>query len=295
MPVTTRAAALRSQSSVNVTPSLDQTMSTSTSISKTTRKCPSKQKHKQVKVQPVVTCDEFEVCPAPPQQQSTILDTESIPEVIKLSEGEENKLAKEMDAPLENLFADEPSVSSSLNKNSESIVLSPTSTSAPHSPVTITKLKDGHSIISLESSNNDESDIEGDSNAFMNVPIIKGSITTGTSTRGGKMVFMNGFGYLYMSTAKKSIGWRCVRRDMNCKAVIHTSKITGEFSHWNGTFHCHAPDLFETRKRNILAKIKSRVRDEYIPIKIIIEEEYRKASLSVEEKRVMPLPCQIGT
>ncbi|CAF4123338.1 unnamed protein product [Rotaria sordida] len=175
MPVTTRAAALRSQSSVNVTPSLDQTMSTSTSISKTTRKCPSKQKHKQVKVQPIVTCDEFEICPAPPQQQSTSLDTESIPEVIKLSEGEENKLAKEMDTPLENLFADELSVSSSLNKNSESIVLSPTSTSAPHSPITITKLKDGHSIISLESSNNDESDIEGDSNAFMNVPIIKGA------------------------------------------------------------------------------------------------------------------------
>ncbi|CAF2936980.1 unnamed protein product [Rotaria sp. Silwood2] len=85
MSVTTRAAALRSQSSVNVTPSPDQTISTSTSISKTTRKFPSKQKHKQVKVQPIVTSDEFEICPAPPQQQSTILDTEYTREVIKLS------------------------------------------------------------------------------------------------------------------------------------------------------------------------------------------------------------------
>jgi hypothetical protein len=64
-------------------------------------------------------------------------------------------------------------------------------------------------------------------------------------------------------------------RDGNSKANIHTSTQTGEFSHWNGQFHCHAPDACETRKRSILAKIKARVLDEYIPVKIIVEEEYR--------------------
>ncbi|CAF3439482.1 unnamed protein product, partial [Rotaria sp. Silwood2] len=194
----------------------------------------------------------------------------------------------------------QPSISPSLNKNCELTFSSATSaqltsTPVPHSPTASTKeIEDNHPTVSLETSSNDDNYIFlGNSNALINIPVIKGDITTGTSTRGGKMVFMNGFGYLYMSTAKQSIGWRCVRRDMNCKAVIHTSKTTGEFSHWNKTFHCHEPDSYETRKRNILAKIKSRVLDEYIPIKIIIEEEYRKANLSEEEKRAMPLPIHI--
>ena len=128
----------------------------------------------------------------------------------------------------------------------------------------------------------------------MNKPILKGEITTGTSTRGGKMVFMNEFAYLFMSEAKETTGWRCSKRNENCKAVIHISKQTEQFSHWNGIFHCHLPDLSETRKREILNKIKHRVIDEYISIKMIIEEEYRKANLSEEEKRAMLLPIQIG-
>jgi hypothetical protein len=129
----------------------------------------------------------------------------------------------------------------------------------------------------------------------MNKPIVKGEITTGLSTRGGKMIFMNDFAYLYMSTGKKTTGWRCAKRNENCKAVIHVSNETGQFSHWNGISHCHLSDLRETRKRDILNKIKHRVNDEYISVKIIIQEEYRKASLSEEEKRIMPLPAQIGT
>ncbi len=37
-----------------------------------------------------------------------------------------------------------------------------------------------------------------------------------------------------------------------------------------------------------------RVLDELISIKAIIEEEYDKANLSIEETRIMPLPIQIG-
>ncbi|CAF3352601.1 unnamed protein product [Rotaria socialis] len=298
MPVTTRAAALRSQTSRDITPSLDQTTSTSASTTKTTRKCPSK--HKEVKVQSSMACDQFEVSSIP-RQQSTIFDTEATSEVIKQFDHEDNKLERELDTNLENLVANEPCISPSSNKNCESTFSSPTSAESTSTPVShsttasIKEIEDDHSTISLETSNNDENFISlGDSNALVNVPIIKGDITTGTSTRGGKMVFMNGFGYLYMSTAKQSIGWRCARRDMNCKAVIHTSRVTGEFDHWNGTFHCHESDSYETRKRNILVKIKNRVLDEYIPIKIIVEEECRKANLSVEEKRAMPLPAHIA-
>ncbi|CAF2135405.1 unnamed protein product [Rotaria magnacalcarata] len=295
MPVTTRAAALRSQTSRDITPSLDQTTSTSASTTKTTRKCPSK--HKEVKVQSSMACNQFEVSSIP-RQQSTIFDTEATSEVIKQFDHEDNKLERELDTNLENLVANEPCISPSSNKNCESTFSSPTSAESTSTPVShsttasIKEIEDDHSTISLETSNNDENFISlGDSNALVNVPIIKGDITTGTSTRGGKMVFMNGFGYLYMSTAKQSIGWRCARRDMNCKAIIHTSRVTGKFDHWNGTFHCHESDSYETRKRNILVKIKNRVLDEYIPIKIIVEEEYRKANLSVEEKKSNASSC----
>lgn len=151
-------------------------------------------------------------------------------------------------------------------------------------------------IISSDSSCNDDVVVsEGDPDTFTNVPVVKGDITIGTSTRNGKIIFMNGFSYLYMSTAKETIGWRCSRRNVNCKAVIHTLKTTGEFSRWNGVFHSHTLDPNETRKREILGTIKKRVLDEHIPVKIIVEQEYRKANLSVEEKRIIPLPSQIGS
>lgn len=157
------------------------------------------------------------------------------------------------------------------------------------------KNNDNDSITSLESSNDDENElVAGDSNHPMNIPVVAGEVTTGTSTRGGKMVFMNGFAYLSMGMAKETTGWRCARRSENCKAVIHISKQTGQFSYWNGIFHCHPSDTGETRKREIINKIKHRVLDEYISIKIIIEQEYRKANLSIQEKRMMPLPGQIG-
>ena len=109
------------------------------------------------------------------------------------------------------------------------------------------------------------------------------------------MIFMNDFAYLHMSIAKETTGWRCARRNENCKAVIHISKQIGQFSYWNGMFHCHPSDTCETRNRDIINKIKHRVLDEYISIKIIIEEEYRKVNLSVQEKRMMSLPSQLGT
>ncbi|CAF4735879.1 unnamed protein product [Rotaria sp. Silwood1] len=274
MPVTTRAAALRSQANADLIHSQDQATPTSTSTGKTTRKCSSKQQCKQALVQQIISCAESQICP-PLQPQSTTLDAVLTPECIH-EQPHEDVILKTDDATVE------PTSSTPITGS-----VSPTK-SPP------TKNDDNDSIISLESSNNDENEIfAGDSSHLMNVPVIKGEITTGTSTRGGKMVFMNGFAYLYMSMAKETTGWRCARRNENCKAVIHISKQTGQFSHWNGIFHCHSSDARETRKRDILNKIKHRVLDEYISIKIIIEEEYRKANLSVEEKRMMPLPAQI--
>ena len=161
---------------------------------------------------------------------------------------------------------------------------------------TLSAKNSDYSIVSLDSLNNDKIVVsESDADAFMNVPVVKGEITSGTSTRNGKMISMNGFSYLYMSTAKATIGWHCARRNMNCKAVMHTLKTTGEFSHWNSVLHSHTADANETRKRAILGAIKQRIFDEGAPVKMIVEQEYRKANLSTEEKRIMPLPSQIGS
>ncbi|CAF4560152.1 unnamed protein product, partial [Rotaria magnacalcarata] len=160
--------------------------------------------------------------------------------------------------------------------------------------LTVEKVKIDYSLLSSESSDKDEDDIyPGDSNAIMNKPVKNGEITSGTSTRGGKMIYMNDYGYLFLNETKNAVGWRCTRRDLNCKAVIYTFKNTQEFSHWNGQVHRHLRDAGYTRKNEILSKIESRVADEFIPIKAIIEDEYRKAKLTAEEKRVMPLPIQI--
>ena len=103
-----------------------------------------------------------------------------------------------------------------------------TSTPISCSPTASTRNVDGDRLtVSLDSSNAGETDNPAcDSNDLMNLPVIAGDVTTGTSTRGGKMISMNGFSYLYMSAAKHTIGWRCARRDENCKATIHTSKQT---------------------------------------------------------------------
>ncbi|CAF1635721.1 unnamed protein product, partial [Adineta ricciae] len=134
---------------------------------------------------------------------------------------------------------------------------------------------------------------EDEVDTFMNEPVVEGEITTGISNRKCDMVFMNGYSYLHMNTAKETIGWRCAKRSENCKAVIHTSRITGRFSKWNGQFHCHTRDLNEMRKREILSAIKKRVLEEFIPVKIIVEQEYTKGNLTTDEKRHMPLPSQI--
>ena len=161
------------------------------------------------------------------------------------------------------------------------------------STLPITKIREReHSNLSILPSDHDIN--LNDANATVNDPVVGGDITCGTSTRGGKMIFMNGYGYIFMNETKEFMGWRCVKRNEQCKAVIYTFKSTGQFSHWNEKFHCHTVDLCDTRKREILLKIKNRVLDEFIPIKTIIEEEYRKANLSIEEKRIMPLPSQIG-
>ena len=132
-------------------------------------------------------------------------------------------------------------------------------------------------MFSLDLSNEGENYIHPDeANAMLNKPVVRGEIT-GTLTRDVKMIFMNGYGYLFMNQTKTIVGSRCVRRGESCKAVVYTFQEKQEFSHWNGQFHSHFPDLDNTRKREILSTIKSRVFDEFIPTKAIIEEEHRKA------------------
>ncbi len=68
------------------------------------------------------------------------------------------------------------------------------------------------------------------------------------------MIFMKGYGYLYMSTAKKTTDQCYVKRNENCKAVMHISTSTGEFSHRNTVFDPYDIDLYETCKNEILEK-----------------------------------------
>jgi hypothetical protein len=88
-----------------------------------------------------------------------------------------------------------------------------------------------HTLVSLVSSDEDNDDLHNDDfNTISNKPVTKGNITFGTSNRGGEMIFMNRYAYIRMNETKTLIGWRCSKRNENCKAVIYTLKSTGEFS-----------------------------------------------------------------
>ncbi|CAF1116705.1 unnamed protein product [Rotaria sordida] len=131
-------------------------------LAKTTRKCSSKRKCKQDQVQQIISCAESQICP-PLQLQSTTLYAVLTPEGIH-EQPHEDVILKKDDATVE-----------AASSSPITIPVSPTT-----SP---TKNDDNDAIISLESSNNDENELfEGDSNHLMNVPVIKGEITTGTST-----------------------------------------------------------------------------------------------------------------
>ncbi|CAM4942461.1 unnamed protein product [Rotaria socialis] len=287
MPVTTRAAALRSQIAEETTSSKKQV-----ATNKSIRKCRSGIKQKQLKAKSSEVSTE-------PEKNSSVVQQVAVPQIesaieINNHRDHENKrLNEEIDISIENLCIDQVLTLSTASENKiaeqqinkrlgsfhsddhQSTILSssPVASSVMKSPtLTVEKVKIDYFLLSSESSDKDEDDIyPGDSNAIMNKPVKNGKITSGTSTRGGKMIYMNDYGHLFLNETKNAVGW----------------------SHWNGQVYSHLRDAGYTRKNEILLKIKSRVVDEFIPIKAITEDEYRKANLTAEEKRVMPLPIQI--
>lgn len=270
MPVTTRAATLRSQGGGNEASTSEQPSSSNVS-GKRTRKARQIQQKIQLEEHSSAVSGESEPCSVF-THQSTVSQPESTIEKNDLCDDANEIREIEPEDALDDFFADREVMLLTNQNSSESDSTSPL----------------------VSSDVNDNEATHDDLDASNNNSVISGDITTGTSTRGGKMVFMNNYGYIQMNETKDMIGWRCVKRNQNCKATIYTLKSTGKFDHWNGKFHCHVIDLSDTRKREILFNIKGRVLDEFIPIKAIIEEEYRKAKLSAEEKRAMPLPMQIG-
>ncbi|CAF1522890.1 unnamed protein product [Adineta ricciae] len=74
--------------------------------------------------------------------------------------------------------------------------------------------------------NNEISLSEDEVDTFMNELVVEREITTGISNRKCDMVFMNGYSYLHMNIVKETIGWLCAKCSENCKAVIHSSRIT---------------------------------------------------------------------
>lgn len=248
MPVTTRAAALRSKSNGNEITSVKQTTPPQAPGGTVRQHHSQQQQQTQAEEQLSPNCTNSESCVTSPQQ-STVSQAVSVIDVDSHRDQADGKQKSDMDVSLESLFCD------------QEVILSTTEIGGNVSPMSSSFL-----------SNQDD-----DLNATTSTPVVQGDITLGTSTRGGKMIFMNLYGYIHMNETKETIGWRCVKRNENCKAVIYTIKSTGDFSHWNGQFHSHSIDMSDTRKREILSKIKGRVLDEFIPIKVIIEEEYRKA------------------
>lgn len=270
MPVTTRAAALRSQGGGNEASSLKQPFSSQAS-GKRTRKARHLQQQDQLKEHSSAVCEQSDACSIF-EHQSSVLQVES----PRDQDSHRDDVNKRPEIETLNALEDSlPGQEVMLRANEH--VREPATTS----PLVFSN---GHD----DETNHDGFDVSNSS------PVVSGDITIGTSTRGGKMVFMNNYGYIHMNETKDMIGWRCVKRNENCKATIYTLKSTGKFDHWNGKYHCHMIDLSDTRKREILSDIKRRVLDEFIPIKVIIEEEYRKAKLTADEKRAMPLPIQIG-
>ncbi|CAF1468279.1 unnamed protein product, partial [Adineta ricciae] len=255
MPVTTRAAAFKSGIKK------DNMASARVSIKKKGRSRSRKQQQTKTQEEPLpATLVASEVRP--------VVEQHSTDQIVLHLDNDNSKKNDTMDTSIESLFFDQEIMSSTINEEKDPQTTSTTSeTGATAVPIV--------SRVSLDSDDDDA----------ISKPVVGGEITCGTSTRDGEMIYMN--------ETKDCIGWRCVRRNENCKAVIYTFKSNGLFSHWNGKFHCHAIDLADTRRREIVSKIKHRVLDEFAPIKVIIEEEYRKAKLSDEEKRAMPLPTQI--
>jgi hypothetical protein len=270
MPVTTRAAALRSQGGGNEASS-SKRPSSSQASGKRTRKARQLQQQDQLKEHSSTVCEQSEPCSIF-EHQSSVLPVESPRDQDSHRDDVNKRPEIETDDALEDFFPDQE-VMLPVNEH----IREPDTTS----PLVFS---DGND----DEKNHDGFDVSNSS------PVISGDITIGTSTRGGKMVFMNNYGYIHMNETTDMIGWRCVKRNENCKATIYTLKSTGKFDHWNGKFHCHVIDVSDTRKREVLSNIKRRVLDEFIPIKVIIDEEYRKAKLSADEKKAMPLPMQIG-
>ncbi|CAF1207298.1 unnamed protein product [Didymodactylos carnosus] len=216
MPVTTRSGVLRSQIAEETTLPANSTTSTQVSksmvISKTTRKFQSQQKQKQLKAQPPTTSIEPETC-STVEQQLPPSQIETTVENNNYHDHEDERLGTEMDISLESLFSDQQLILPTTHENE--IAEQQT-------------VKNDYPMLSLGSSNEDDDDMyPDDSNTIMNKPVVKGDITTGTSTRGDKMIFMNSYGYLYISETKNTVGWRCVRRNENCKAVVYTLKESG--------------------------------------------------------------------
>ncbi|CAF3730827.1 unnamed protein product [Rotaria socialis] len=301
MPVTTRAAALRSQIAEETTSSMKQV-----TTNKSIRRCPSEIKKKKLKVQSSEISTESEKHSSVVQQLA-VPQIESATEINDHRDHENKRLIEEIDISIENLCIDEVLTLSTASENKiaeqqinkqlgsshsddhQSTILSSSSvaSSVMKSPtLTVEKVKIDYSLLSTESSDKDEDGIYlGDSNAIMNKPVKNGEITSGTSTRGGKMIYMNDFGYLFLNETKNAVGWRCARRDLNCKAVIYTLKNTQEFSHWNGQVHSHLRDaesgLYKLRRK----RYPPIPTDQKFIIPPVYQETYSNSRFLIYDKR----------
>ena len=205
MPVTTRSAALRSQTKKD---KVDPEASSN-------RKKPSSRQRKRQEKQPSSdTCISSEACHRL-YSSSSKLEMKTLSLAVHRQDIEREDCTNEVDFSMGHLFP-----------NQELVSPSPAVFSAEIASTEVEELVP-LSAASSSLDNDDGNDLsQGDSDAPSNVPVVSGDITFGTSTRGGRMIFMNFYGYIFMNETKEFIGWRCIKRNEQCKAVIYTCKNT---------------------------------------------------------------------
>ena len=231
MPVTTRAAALRSKTNGNEIASVKQTTPPQ-ALGGTVRQHHSqKQQQTQVEEQLSPNCTDSESCVTSPQQ-STVFQAASVIDVDSHRDQADGEQKIDMDVSLESLFCDQE--------------------------VILSTAEIGENIYPMSSSvlcNQDDDEVHHDDlNATTNTPVVKEDITLGTSTRGGKTIFMNLYGYIHMNETNETISWRCVKRNENCNYISdRLRKIRGVYKALRSIFTTIPTEYMHMRRKLLLA------------------------------------------
>ncbi|CAF1646069.1 unnamed protein product, partial [Adineta ricciae] len=170
MPVTTRAAALKSGTKK------DNMASARVSIKKKGRSRSRKQQQTKTQEDPLpTTLVASEVRP--------VVEQQSTDQMVLHLDDDNSKKNDEMDISIESLFSDQEIMSSTTNEEKDPQTTSTTSSV----PIGTTTSETGATAVPIVSGVS----LDSDDDDATSKPVVGGEITYGTSTRGGEMIYMN--------------------------------------------------------------------------------------------------------